>query len=99
MDVKNAAGQVIFLIVGPGCSFGAADFNLFQPGVAAGAQSAGGAGNIVGRISKQWSGFAQEMFSTADNYGISFPSGLDVRMKAVLLGAALLIVRSTARTV
>lgn len=47
----------------------------------------------VGVIQKEWSGFAKEIFTDADNFGISFPLDLDVKIKAVLLGACLLIVR------
>lgn len=47
----------------------------------------------VGKISKQWSGLLREAFTDADNFGISFPMDLDVRMKAVMLGACFLIVR------
>lgn len=46
----------------------------------------------IGKISKQWSGFAREMFSFADYFGINFPMDLDVKMKAVMLGACMLIV-------
>lgn len=46
----------------------------------------------VGRISKQWSGFLKEAFTDADNFGVSFPMDLDVKMKAVMLGACFLIV-------
>lgn len=49
-------------------------------------------GEKVGKISKQWSGFAREVFTDADFFGITFPLDLDVRMKAVLLGATFLIV-------
>lgn len=45
----------------------------------------------MGRISKQWSGLAREAFTDADNFGISFPQNLDVKIKAVLLGAVFLI--------
>uniref|UniRef100_A0A673ATF9 Phospholipid scramblase n=1 Tax=Sphaeramia orbicularis TaxID=375764 RepID=A0A673ATF9_9TELE len=45
----------------------------------------------VGRISKQWGGFMQEAFTDADNFGISFPMDLDVKMKAVMLAACFLI--------
>ena len=45
----------------------------------------------VGKISKQWSGFLREGFTDADTFGINFPIDLDVRMKAVLLGASFLI--------
>ncbi len=50
-------------------------------------------GHSVGRISKQWTGFIKETLTDADNFGINFPMDLDVRMKAVLLGACFLIVR------
>lgn len=49
-------------------------------------------GDEVGKISKQWSGLAREMFTDADFFGITFPMDLDVRMKAVMLGACFLIV-------
>ncbi|XP_042823913.1 phospholipid scramblase 1-like [Panthera tigris] len=42
---------------------------------------------IVGKISKQWTGFVREAFTDADNFGIQFPLDLDVKMKAVMLGA------------
>ncbi|XP_020637509.3 phospholipid scramblase 2 [Pogona vitticeps] len=47
--------------------------------------------NTVGRISKQWTGFVKEAFTDADNFGIQFPLDLDVKMKAVMLGACFLI--------
>lgn len=46
---------------------------------------------VVGKISKEWGGL-REFFTDADFFGISFPLDLDVRMKAVMLGAAFLIV-------
>ena len=46
----------------------------------------------VGKISKQWSGLIKEAFTDTDNFGVSFPADLDVRMKATLLGAVFLIV-------
>ncbi|XP_064008903.1 phospholipid scramblase 1 [Pogoniulus pusillus] len=45
----------------------------------------------VGRISKQWTGFVKEAFTDADNFGITFPGDLDVKMKAVMIGACFLI--------
>lgn len=47
--------------------------------------------SVVGKISKQWSGFVREAFTDADNFGIQFPLDLDVKMKAVMLGACFLI--------
>lgn len=46
----------------------------------------------VGKISKQWTGLVRETFTDADNFGISFPMDLDVKIKAVLFGACFLIV-------
>lgn len=50
---------------------------------------------VIGRISKQWSGLLKEVFTDTDNFGIQFPMDLDVKMKAVLMGACFLIVSST----
>uniref|UniRef100_A0A2K6SPT4 Phospholipid scramblase n=1 Tax=Saimiri boliviensis boliviensis TaxID=39432 RepID=A0A2K6SPT4_SAIBB len=47
---------------------------------------------VVGRISKHWTGILREAFTDADNFGIYFPRNLDVKMKAVLIGACFLIV-------
>jgi len=46
----------------------------------------------VGMIRKHWSGFGREMFTVSDMFGIHFPRNLDVKIKAVLLGACILIV-------
>ncbi|CAB1345135.1 unnamed protein product [Coregonus sp. 'balchen'] len=48
-------------------------------------------GKPIGRISKQWSGLIKEVFTDTDNFGIQFPLDLDVKMKAVLMGACFLI--------
>ncbi|XP_004079837.1 phospholipid scramblase 2 [Oryzias latipes] len=45
----------------------------------------------IGRITKQWSGLLKEVFTDTDNFGIQFPLDLDVKMKAVLMGACFLI--------
>lgn len=45
----------------------------------------------IGEIRKAWSGFVKELFSDADNFGVSFPMDLDVHFKALLLGAVFLI--------
>ncbi|XP_040090295.1 phospholipid scramblase 2 [Oryx dammah] len=46
---------------------------------------------VVGKISKHWSGLIKELFTDVDNFGIQFPLDLDVKMKAVMLGACFLI--------
>ena len=38
----------------------------------------------VGKITKQWSGFGREMFTDSDNFGVTFPIDLDVKVKSVL---------------
>ncbi|XP_063296810.1 phospholipid scramblase 2-like [Pelobates fuscus] len=45
----------------------------------------------IGRIVNQWAGLTQELFTDADNFGVQFPMDLDVKMKAVVLGACFLI--------
>ncbi|XP_053379769.1 phospholipid scramblase 1-like [Mercenaria mercenaria] len=45
----------------------------------------------VGKIQKQWSNVLQEMFTQADNFGVTFPMDLDVKMKAIMIGATFLI--------
>lgn len=47
---------------------------------------------VIGKISKQWAGFMRELFTNADKFGIQFPFDLDVKIKALLLGASFLIV-------
>ncbi|KAF5289905.1 hypothetical protein FQR65_LT11716 [Abscondita terminalis] len=84
-NVKNANGDVIFRIEGPFCTLSCCgsdvDFNIF---------TADGETKI-GKISKQWSGLLKEAFTDTDNFGVSFPIDLDVRLKATLLGALFLI--------
>ncbi|TGZ49284.1 Phospholipid scramblase [Temnothorax longispinosus] len=48
--------------------------------------------HVVGMIRKPWRGFCEEMFNVSDKFGINFPRDLDVKIKAVLLGATILIV-------
>ncbi|XP_003227036.2 phospholipid scramblase 2 [Anolis carolinensis] len=45
----------------------------------------------IGRISKQWTGYIREMATTASNFEILFPFDLDVKMKALILGASILL--------
>ena len=46
---------------------------------------------IHGKITKKWSGFLKEGFTDADNFGITFPPGWDVKLKALFLGTVFLI--------
>ncbi len=45
----------------------------------------------LGTITKQWSGIGKELFTDADNFKVTFPPGIDVHQKSVLLGALFLI--------
>ncbi|XP_076295465.1 phospholipid scramblase 1 isoform X2 [Lasioglossum baleicum] len=81
-SVRNASGDTVLTIKGP--------WLRCCVEVAFKVKSADGH-HTVGVIQKQWSGFGREFFTDADNFGISFPLDLDVKMKAVLLGACLLI--------
>lgn len=83
--IKNPAGEIVLRIEGPFCTMSICGDVEFE------VMSADGS-TQVGRISKQWSGLAREMFTDTDYFGITFPMDLDVRMKAVLLGATFLIV-------
>ena len=82
--VRDSAGEVALRIEGPFCTFslcGDVEFKITSPD-----------GSMeVGKISKHWSGAIREAFTDSDNFGISFPMDLDVRMKATLLGALFLI--------
>ncbi|KAM5126684.1 phospholipid scramblase 3-like [Mantella aurantiaca] len=45
----------------------------------------------VGLITRVWRGLSKEMFSTKENYNISFPIDLHVSMKALLMACTLFI--------
>ncbi|XP_077204867.1 phospholipid scramblase 1-like [Paroedura picta] len=83
-SIQNEAQEVVFKLVGScglcGCTAGD-DFEVMTTN----------GESSVGRISKQWSGFGKEFCTDADHFGIQFPLDLDVKMKAVLLGACFLI--------
>lgn len=49
-------------------------------------------GNVLGEIRKKWGGFMKEAFTQADNFGITFPIDLDVKLKFLLVSACLLLV-------
>lgn len=46
----------------------------------------------IGRIIKQRSGFIKKCLTDATNFCIQFPLDMDVKMKALLMGACFLIV-------
>ncbi|CAB3408750.1 unnamed protein product [Caenorhabditis bovis] len=82
--VMDSDGVEIFQIIGPCCcqllSCSDKKFNIRTMNN----------GNI-GAITKKWGGFARELFTDADTFSVNFPKDLDVKLKAVLLGATFLI--------
>ncbi|XP_072047470.1 phospholipid scramblase 2-like [Amphiura filiformis] len=87
MNVMNSSGETVLKIRGPCClcnmvccrcdiQFAVMSADLTQE---------------VGIISKQWAGAIKEMFTNADTFSITFPRDLDVKVKAVLVGALFLI--------
>ncbi len=48
-------------------------------------------GTEYGKITKKWSGLGKEVFTDADNFGITFPQEWDPGLKAILLGAVFLV--------
>ncbi|XP_054152997.1 phospholipid scramblase 1-like [Oppia nitens] len=83
--VIDANGEVILKILGPFCTF-----SIFCQDVEF--QVVSKNGDIkVGRITKQWSGILKETFTDADIFGVVFPLDMDVKAKACLLAATILI--------
>ncbi|XP_029045802.2 phospholipid scramblase 2-like isoform X1 [Osmia bicornis bicornis] len=80
-SIRNAAGNTVLIIKGP--------WLRSAVNVTFKVKSADGR-HRVGDIKKEWSGIGKEVLTSADNFGISFPVDLDVKIKAVLLGACLL---------
>jgi len=82
--VKDERGEPILKLEGPFCGCECcSDVDFVVTSVANDQE--------IGKISKQWSGLGKEVFTDADNFGISFPMDLDVKVKATLLGATFLI--------
>ena len=48
-------------------------------------------GHDCGLISSRWAGLGRELFLRAGSFGITFPPGISPDLKAVFLGAVLLI--------
>lgn len=84
--IKDASGSIVIKIKGPICPISCGkdvDFVVLTVDE----------GQIVGKISKQWSGLVRETFTDIDYFGVSFPINFDVKIKALLLAACFLIVR------
>ncbi|KHJ93693.1 Scramblase [Oesophagostomum dentatum] len=82
--VKNHENEIILRIDGPRCFllYGCQD-KEFPIETAA--------GDRVGHITKKQDGYGKGTFEEGDAFRLTFPINLDVRAKAILLGAAFLI--------
>ncbi|KAE9419048.1 hypothetical protein Angca_003391, partial [Angiostrongylus cantonensis] len=84
-NLKDANDAVILDINGPCCCLllGCDDkeFPVNTP-----------SGETIGSITKKWSGCIWETFTDADVFCVTFPKDLDVKAKAILLGATFLVV-------
>ena len=76
-SVLDATGTEKFKLFGP--ILHPWTFNILQDG------------QEIGKITKKWSGLGKEMFTKADNFGITYEAGLEPDDKDVLLGAVFLI--------
>lgn len=84
--IEDAVGGEILRIEGPICTWDCCcevRFNLYR---------ADDEDEVkIGEISKKWTGLGEEMFTDADNFGVSFPKDLDIKVKLSLLAATFLI--------
>ncbi|ERE69375.1 phospholipid scramblase 3-like protein [Cricetulus griseus] len=83
-SIQDADRQTVLRVVGPCWTCGCGTDTNFEVKTKDESRS-------VGRISKQWGGLLREALTDADDFGLQFPIDLDVRVKAVLLGATFLI--------
>ncbi|KAH9394249.1 Phospholipid scramblase 1 [Tyrophagus putrescentiae] len=82
--IKDASGESVLKVEGPFCTYsicGDVEFQVLSLDKE----------TKVGKITKQWTGLAREMFTDADYFGVTFPLDLSVHIKAVLLAATFLI--------
>jgi uncharacterized protein YxjI len=76
-DVLGPSGELLATLRGP--FFKPWTFNIEQNG------------QEVGRIQKRWSGLGREMFSDADNFGVTFEQVRDARLRSLVVAATFLI--------
>jgi len=83
-EIRTPEQDVIGKITGPCCTCscgGDVPFPVLSPDETV----------EIGKISKQWTGWAKELFTDADTFSVTFPMDMDVRMKASFLAALFLI--------
>jgi len=88
-ELRDAANEPVFKIKGPCCPCSGVCCTCDFPFELLSAR--GDSEEPVGRITKQYAGIAKEAFTDATNFSVTFPQDLDVKMKAVVIGACFLI--------
>ncbi|XP_045591234.1 phospholipid scramblase 2 [Procambarus clarkii] len=83
-SVRNVSGDTVFIIQGPVCTMSCGSDVVFKILSEDGSDQ-------VGNITKLWRGCCSEVLTDAENFSITFPMELEVRIKALLVGAAFLI--------
>uniref|UniRef100_A0A8C5RHC5 Phospholipid scramblase n=1 Tax=Laticauda laticaudata TaxID=8630 RepID=A0A8C5RHC5_LATLA len=82
--IRNGNDEDVLKITGPyitcGC-FGDVDFQVKSLNDM----------STIGKISKYWSGFVNNIFTNTANFGIQIPVDLDVKIKAMMIGACFLL--------
>ncbi|MFL5345315.1 MAG: phospholipid scramblase-related protein [Hyalangium sp.] len=76
-EVRDASGEVLAMLRGP--FFKPWTFNVEQNG------------REVGKIQKQWSGLGKELFTSADNFGVTFGAIEDPRLRTLVVATTFLI--------
>ncbi|KAK8720486.1 hypothetical protein OTU49_013282 [Cherax quadricarinatus] len=82
--IKNPSNDILYWVKAPCCVCSCGGDVIFQVFSA-------DCEVVVGRIIKTWRGFFSECATDADNFTVTFPQSIDVRHKALILGAAFLI--------
>ncbi|XP_075527764.1 phospholipid scramblase 2-like [Dermacentor variabilis] len=84
-SVLDSQGNVVLLIKGPFCTISICCQDVVFDILATDGVTK------LGAITKNWTGLCTEAVTDADNFTVTFPLDLDVKIKAVLLGAVFLI--------
>ena len=84
-SIVDADGQPVWTVKGPCCVGSCCPDAVFRMYPAKG-------GKECGRIMKQWSGYEEEEKNDSDHYGLFFPKDVDIRMKAAMVAACILVV-------
>ncbi|CAG9796823.1 unnamed protein product [Diatraea saccharalis] len=80
LNINDPQDRLVLKVKAPAIIIGECDFEIFTPSK-----------QRIGVIRKLWGGWAQEAFSNKDYFNINFPTDLDVRYKAAIIGTCLLI--------